>query len=188
MHRSVWDSIRRQVWELIYRSGAFYHPISDAALVEMARLQGASIIYSSALTSLHGCLSDTGAGLAIRINRSLPRELQRFTLAHEIGHTIIDGDIPCGRSKLTARVEHPLVLGAFEREQVCDRIASELLIPEVESRGALEQGSLNDVTTRFAAKFEVPPEAAHTSLGIQKGIQFGFDPFRPGFLIQEVLP
>lgn len=129
-HRT-WASLQRSVWALLHRTGALSTPVSNAQLERIARLQGALIIDSPSMTSLHGCLSATAAGLVIRVNPRLSPSERRYAIAHEIGHTLIDHDIPFLRTRLAAKLEHPLNISSTLRERLCDLIAAELLVPQL---------------------------------------------------------
>lgn len=128
-HRTL-AALQRLVWALLHRASALALPVSNEQLERIARLQGAVIKESPSLTSLHGCLSSTSDGLVIRVNPRLSPAERRYAIAHEIGHTLIDHDIPLLRTRLTAKLERPLGVSARVREQLCDWIAAELLVPQ----------------------------------------------------------
>jgi len=103
--------------------------LSDSQLERIAKLQGATIVLSPALSSLHACISQTAKGMIIRVNPRLSPPERRFAIAHEIVHTLIDGDIPFPRQKLTEKIERPLRASHYQREYICDLVASEILAP-----------------------------------------------------------
>jgi Zn-dependent peptidase ImmA (M78 family) len=128
--RQTLMAIQRQVWALLRRAGVLTPPVTDGKLERAAALQGASIVDSPSLGSLHGCLSATHQGFVIRINPRLSPAERRYAIAHEIGHTLIDQDIPFPRDRLAHKLQTPLDASPSEREQICDWIAAELLLPQ----------------------------------------------------------
>ncbi len=131
INQQTLTGLQRLVWVLLHRVGALPPPVSNVQLEHIARLQGALIMESPSLTSLHGCLSTTSDGLVIRVNPHLSPAERRYTIAHEIGHTLIDHDIPFLRTRLAAKLERPLTVSPHIREQLCDWIAAELLVPQL---------------------------------------------------------
>lgn len=123
------SALRRRVWQLLSHAGVWCTPVSDKQLERVAQVQGASVIESPSLNSLHGCLSATHEGLVIRVNPRLNPAERRYTIAHEIGHTLIDRDIPFTRNGLVHKIRMALDVSPSERERICDSIAAELLIP-----------------------------------------------------------
>jgi uncharacterized protein DUF955 len=77
-----------------------------------------------------GSCSTAGHGRTIYVNRQDGYELQRFTVAHEIGHLLLVDSGPKRRL-------HPLL-----QEKLCDAFASALLIPAKQLDGALDEYGL----------------------------------------------
>jgi hypothetical protein len=94
-------------------------------LVRLARLQGVQRIIESSSLSNSGRLMRVGRSLVVVLNRRESRERRNFTLCHEIAHTFnLDGNdksrMPTATNCNTRSLE----------EYLCDRAASELLMPE----------------------------------------------------------
>ena len=109
-HEDVSIAIRGIAEELL-RSCAT--PPTD--LEAIAHALGATIATESIFGS--GELRKTGAGYQIVTSKDISPERQRFTIAHEIAHLVIEGTgaRPPRRGK--------------ELERLCDRLAVELLLP-----------------------------------------------------------
>ena len=151
--RQTLAALRRHIWTLLLLAGA-EPPVTDAQLEKVANLQGSVVKESPSLTSLHGCLSATSEGLVIRVNPQLTPNERRFAIAHEIGHTLIDHDIPLLRSKLRAKLERPLTKSHSVKEQLCDWIAAELLIPQpILAADMTSCGSAGLAVERLASEF-----------------------------------
>jgi hypothetical protein len=86
--------------------------------------------------AFRGRLVAEAAGLAIEVNAELSAVERRFTISHEIGHVLIEGDTLYG----TARSKRAEMLGklSVEIEATCDRIAREVLVPKEWLRGRLD--------------------------------------------------
>jgi Zn-dependent peptidase ImmA (M78 family) len=81
-------------------------------------------VYYRPLTGCDGWALSGPAGKLIRINSSVSANRQRFTLAHELGHLLLDIPTIVGES-----VYESLKSGNVEERRVND-LASELLLPE----------------------------------------------------------
>jgi IrrE N-terminal-like domain len=103
---------------------------------------------AAVLAASGGCRRE-GRELIVFVNgRDDPRR-QRFTVAHEVAHLLLDE--ARGRLRLTRAVE----------EQLCDRFAAELLVPaaamaaEVDSRGdRLNPSDVVDLGNRFGVNLQ----------------------------------
>lgn len=154
-------AVRRTIWRLLFRAGVTGDAPTDAQIEAMARLQRAMVVDSPGLRSLHGCLSASPRGMLIRVNPSLTWPDRRYTIAHEIGHTIIDRDVPTLRSRLTVRIDPPLDLDDHDREWLCDWIAAEILLPKPVFLASVQtEGRPTD----FAVASDIPTEAVFIHL------------------------
>jgi hypothetical protein len=168
-------AIQRQVWDLLLRAGVITPPVTDGQLERAAALQGASIVDSPSLGSLRGCLSATHQGLVIRVNPRLGRAERRYAIAHEIGHTLIDRDIPFPRDRLVHKLHTPLETSASQREQICDWIAAELLLPQP-ALAAEVRPHANRIrpVAELASEFGTPESAIFLQLGTSGYSQLQF--------------
>ena len=108
---------------LVGRSRIAQPPIDPA---QLAKLQGVQRIILSSSLSGSGRLVRIGPELAIVLNKSESRERRNFTCCHEIAHTFAlqgsaeklraSGSIECDQSSV--------------EEDLCDRAAAEMLMPE----------------------------------------------------------
>lgn len=95
----------------------------------IAAQEGATLRYRYA--PYHGSLASTANGFIITIDKTLSENRRRYTVAHELGHLLVDG--------LNLRVPrlHQCTLAAegderetTDEEQFCEVFASHLLLPE----------------------------------------------------------
>jgi Zn-dependent peptidase ImmA (M78 family) len=99
----------------------------------------------------------------IRVNKNLPPDRQRFSIAHSLGHFVLHQDRP--KLKLFVETAAPVkessrfMTGSKRQEHMADVFASELLMPEGELRKEIgrRQVSPTDVkaVSRLATKFGV---------------------------------
>ena len=116
MTSSVTNTIRR----LLDRIGIAEPPVD---LDCVARHQGVHAIEEVSMGTLFGSTTRTEHGFDITLSDSQPYR-RRFTLAHEIAHTILDSK----RSALgPVGMRKPDTYNRIERR--CDRLAAELLMP-----------------------------------------------------------
>ena len=170
----VLASIQRQIWRLLMLAGVQSPPLSAHRLSRICALQRVTVMDSAGLLGLHGALSVNGRGLVIRVNPALSLEERRFTIAHEIGHTIIDHDVPVLRSWLAARINRPLQLSEARRERLCDWIASEILVPSPAFRAEAEMAPQPDLLSDRLADFGVPEHLIHAHPQSERMRQFRF--------------
>jgi hypothetical protein len=99
-------------------------------LKRVAQAQRATIEEAS-LGTLDGCLLPSGEGFLIKINSNMPERRRRFSLAHEIGHTLIrsagDG---CKYRHLITKAKLRARSTRQREETLCDIAAAEILMPE----------------------------------------------------------
>lgn len=115
--------IRRAVSRLLEAADIRKPPVP---LHKMATVQGIQRILTADLGTIDGCLIEECGVLVAKLNRLAPSYRRRYSLAHEIAHTLL-GDTPASRWG----AEHSGVLGRQRsaRERACDAIAAELLLP-----------------------------------------------------------
>ena len=93
---------------------------------------------------VRGAVSLVGGHWVVILNAGDSRGRARFTLAHEIGHVAL-GDGSGGEEGRVACAG-----GSRPREVLCDRFASELLVPAAALREAWGEGaSVGEVARRF---------------------------------------
>ena len=93
-------------------------------LETVAKHLGVSVIEDVDLGSELGSTYKAPYGFVIRLNRNKPAT-RRFTLAHELGHAILE---PGLKSVRRIGISRPDTYNALERK--CDKIAAELLMPD----------------------------------------------------------
>jgi len=115
--------IRRAVSKLLDAADVRKPPVP---LHRVAALQGIRRIVVADLGTVDGWLVEERGVLVAKLNRAAPPYRRRYSLAHEIAHTML-GDTPASRWN----AEHPRRPGAHRtaRERACDAIAAELLLP-----------------------------------------------------------
>ena len=99
-----------------------------------------------------GGIYDTGSEIEIRLNSRSSAERQRYTLAHEIGHLLLELEVTAKRD----------CTNNSDLEKACDLIAAELLMPadEVFRYAPSLQGETPDSLRRTANHFGVSLHAA----------------------------
>lgn len=110
-----------------------------------------------------GMLITTQAGrLEIQVRASDPATRQRFTVAHELGHTLFPGY----RMAARYRCQPSAVATSAERlEQLCDTAASEFLMPTQLLRPILDDQRLElDLVEMIADQFDVSLLAASSAV------------------------
>lgn len=104
---------------LLGRAGIYDPPVE---LERVATICGATVDYAS-LGSLDACLIPKPGKLFIKVNNLKSHVRQRFSLAHEIGHILLDESL--AQPEFRSAVNRP----AKWKETACDFIAAELLLP-----------------------------------------------------------
>ena len=97
-----------------------------------------------------------GERYTIRFNRALPQEVQRFSIAHEIGHTLwMNGALGHSVKNLSTTV------GLRNRtiEMLCDYFAGALLMPDEDVKRLVEHHAARGVSRgRYGEELECPLE------------------------------
>jgi len=135
MAETTVDAIREAARELIATAGITAPPVDLAAV---AGLQGITKIGERKMRSTLGTLREGRNGLTVTLNKREPFRA-RFTLAHEIGHTMVD---PPDRDASTVLLATRKPRRKDDLERLCDQIAVELLMPYELFLAALGPGPL----------------------------------------------
>lgn len=128
-----------------------------------ARYLGIERLVYAELMDSDGSLAETSSGRYIATVRSAQSDARRrFTLAHEVGHAIVlrslgSEDRPGTRSRTACR---PVTPDEKDEEQLCDLIASELLMPRAKFVAVMEETGVSAETVpEIARRFEVSLQA-----------------------------
>lgn len=125
------SQIRVLVERLLEQAGVSDSPIPVA---EIATALGADVRFEPAPDDLSGFLyRDRSGGRAIvGVNGNHPRNRQRFTIAHELGHFLLhnySGDVHVDREFRVWLRSHASASGVDENEREANLFAAELLMP-----------------------------------------------------------
>ncbi|MGB2695487.1 MAG: ImmA/IrrE family metallo-endopeptidase [Dehalococcoidia bacterium] len=131
-------------------------------LERAAQVQGIEQIRTGKLRSSLGILSHRKSGLTVTLNERYPRRA-RFTLAHEIAHTLVEQGIAQHAQVVLAR---RAPRSASARERLCDEVAAELLLPYDMFREALGGRTVAlDEIKRLAGQFDASLESTALRAG-----------------------
>ena len=120
------------------------------SLDALARKLGVSRIIEQKLPFEGGLIQLPDGELVIKINSESPFVRKRFTMAHEIGHLLLN-TVPAFRS--THRTDAAL-------ERTCDLIAAELLMPTAEASnfvralGSPSPENLREIASKFTVSLQ----------------------------------
>ena len=126
------------------------HRVAEESLDALARKLGVRRIILQNLPFEGGLFRLPDGELVIKLNSGSSFVRRRFTLAHEIGHLLLD-TIPAHRS--THRHDEAL-------ERTCDLIAAELLMPTAEASafirglGPPSPRKLSDIASKYAVSIQ----------------------------------
>ncbi len=132
----------------------------------LARSLGISIQYHD-IDSFDGCLSwDSRGRAAITVSTRAPSKRQRFTVAHELGHWLL-------QRELKGSINEPLFRGlsntrkeVAQEEKLANMLAAELLMPTALIREKIESSSISlSMVSRLAAELEVSRIAMMRRIG-----------------------
>jgi len=158
------EALSSAIRELLARAGVTSPPVD---LRRVAEAQGVTHIEETDLGTLDGCLIPTADGFVIKLNSTMPERRQRFSLAHEIAHTLLKS-APAGskhRGLVTsATVSRPR--SRHREERLCDMLAAEILMPEDPFRRSISRAEVSiRAIEATAALFEVSVQAAAIRFG-----------------------
>jgi hypothetical protein len=134
-------------------------------LPELARALGAPIKASTLAPGISGEIRPLNDGFVIRINRHDPIKRQRFTVAHELAHLLLH------REEIGNGIEDDVLYRSTlsdRREQQANRLAADILMPEVllnEAREAAEEKGVGDVVLYLSDLFSVSEAAMRIKVG-----------------------
>ncbi|WP_223181767.1 ImmA/IrrE family metallo-endopeptidase [Stenotrophomonas lacuserhaii] len=109
---------------------------------------GIKVVLEHMDDDVSGFLEKRSDGWVAGVNAYHHRVRQRFTIAHEIAHYVLH------RNKQSEFLDHTFARRNDDRstmEREADQFAAELLMPEIEVRGAVDNGlrKLNDLARHF---------------------------------------
>ena len=143
----------------------------------LAGTRGIDTIRTIPLSS-DGFLAREGSRLVIYINERLPSARQRFTCAHEIGHTYFSSPRPSGSATISCQTG--FANRPKQEEYLCDVFAAELLMPTKAVEDMLHKEGVSIKTAqRMALGFHVSLSAAVWRMCEMAGDEVGFIWFRP---------
>jgi hypothetical protein len=128
-------------------------------LKEIASLRGARLVENASLR-LQGYTHAAEGDLVIEICTTLAETRQRFTIAHEIGHTFFFDAVVSSTGAMTYHRTRGFDRATAREEGWCHNFAGDLLVPDVwlrEETRAIEDPSI-DVLIGLAAKYRVALE------------------------------
>lgn len=115
-----------------------------------------------------GILSVSGERFVIQVSKTAPERRQNFTIGHELGHYYL-----IKRSRLPIEVILTSTTGINEEEQLCNRFAAALLIPECDfTENCRSQSSGWATAERLADRYQVSAEVIAIE-AIKKGLWEG---------------
>lgn len=121
------DKVIKAARKLVQAAGVFEPPVD---LNLLARMQGVREILLVPLNGADAKLTPVPDGFVIRVDLGAPVTMRRFSIAHEIGHTFFNHNHESFRNQ-TVRLTSALTGGEYRlEEELCDRAAAELLMPE----------------------------------------------------------
>jgi hypothetical protein len=139
--------IRETVRELLRQAGQGHPPID---LIKVAKVQGITKVRNGKLRGSLGVLRDGPDGFTVTLSSRDPAK-SRFTLAHEIAHTLLlhskHSSVVLGERK--AKLPHQKL------ERLCDAIAAEILLPyDMFGQAASEEPLGIDSILRLCGRFD----------------------------------
>jgi Zn-dependent peptidase ImmA (M78 family) len=158
MHKR--SAIRRLAAELLEEAEVARAPVP---VDKVARRQGFRLYYERLETDLSGFYVRNGDDRVIGVNGHHPSVRQRFTIAHELGHALLEGTAHHDR---VFRFRDPRSSEGIDPEEVAaNTFAAELLMPEewITDRwtGLTSDGELTDeeAAKQMAKEFGVSSQA-----------------------------
>jgi IrrE N-terminal-like domain len=139
--------IRETVARLLGQAGQAHPPVD---LIKVARVQGITAVRNGKLRNSLGVLRDGPDGFTVTLSSRDPAK-SRFTLAHEIAHTLLL------HSKHSTVVlgERKTKLPHQKLERLCDTIAAEILLPYEMFREAVDEERLTiEAILRLCGRFD----------------------------------
>jgi Zn-dependent peptidase ImmA (M78 family) len=157
------ERIVHAVAALLQDAGVQRAPVDLFAVANARGVTDVEFVSGSEMKGLLGHVSSRQEGLRIRINADTPLR-QRFTFAHEIAHTLVSPELGGDRSP----VGTPSGYRATER--LCDRIASEILMPTAWFEASSKDRPVSiDTMVELAEEFEASVESVAVRMSRQRG-------------------
>ena len=167
------DPVKSAALGVLRKFGLSHAPIDVAAIA--ARV-GAIVTYEAFKEDLSGVLIKEKTRTVIGVNSSHPQTRQRFTIAHEIGHLVLQhaGEIFVDQTVMKRDAKSSR---AVDRQEIdANRFAAELLMPEsfvLEAVHRRQEESADisptQIVNELAIEFQVSPQAMEyrlTNLGM----------------------
>lgn len=157
--RTVSGAARKALRELIPSVGESEIPVD---LVSAAKYLGIEQVIEMQTTSFDGLLSVTKSGnYIVNIRRDQSPTRKRFTLAHEVGHIVLNRSVRASKDAPPAEKLVCRAASAEERaeERLCDIVATELIMPRGAFLKAMEETGVSAST--------VPTIAMHFGVSLQ---------------------
>jgi Zn-dependent peptidase ImmA (M78 family) len=158
------EAVSKAIRELLARAGATSTPVD---LRRVAEAQGVTHIEETDLGTLDGCLIPTTDGFVIKINSRMPDRRRRFSLAHEIAHTLLrSAPAGCKHRTLATSTTVSRPRSRHREERLCDMLAAEILMPEIPFQRWIShaEASIRAIEAT-ATHFEVSLQAAAIRFG-----------------------
>jgi len=158
------EAVSTAVRDLLTRAGVSSPPVD---LRRVAEAQGVARIEETDLGSLDGCLIPTADGFVIKLNSTMPERRRRFSLAHEIAHTLLrTAPAGCKHGDVSNRATISRPRSRHWEEWLCDMIAAEILMPRLSFRRWLSrtEASIRAIEVT-ATRFDVSVQAAAVRFG-----------------------
>lgn len=162
--RRLMSTVGEEDAQLALQAFVTKHRYSDEPLDVLARRLGVSRIIEQRLPFEGGLFRLDHGELVVKLNSDSSFVRKRFTLAHEIGHLLLE-TVPAFRS--TRRTDAAL-------ERTCDLIAAELLMPTAESSefvrglGPPSPEKLREIASRFTVSLQTAAIRVRDGLKIWK--------------------
>lgn len=165
--------IKNATKELLNKYGITQIPIDIESLAAQA---GAVLSYEPFKEELSGVLVKENDRTVIGVNSTHPKNRQRFTIAHELGHLFLQHQGEIFVDHVISRRDKKSSLAVDWQEIEANKFAAELLMPEDQllEKAQFLQETNNEMTaiallTQLAKDFQVSTQAMEirlTNLGI----------------------
>lgn len=161
--------IRESVETLLKKYGVKATPVE---VDDIARGEGAIIRCVPLGDDVSGFLYQENDKVIIGVNSSHPKERQRFTVAHELGHLLLKHSDPVHVDRATGAVkfrDRVSETGREDDEVEANAFAAELLMPSGllvrHLRGSADTANPDDFVENLAKDFKVSVQAMTIRLG-----------------------
>lgn len=157
---------RTKAAEVLKQTGSARVPVP---VDQIAKKLGIDLVHESLGPDVSGLIVTGKGGVKICVNHDDPKVRQRFTVAHELGHHVLEHQFEAGShvhvdrgNVILYRPKNPA--GFDTREREANQFAAELLMPATllkeHARVQRPKGPLTDLDVeRLADKFQVSQQA-----------------------------